>query len=60
MVCKSNGGNKMSNIIIVVPAEDNKFKVLHNYIQHGVEYSNKEHAEKEAQALKKRLYGKAE
>lgn len=42
------------NSIVVVPAEKGKFKVLHNYIQEGIEYSSQALAEKEAEALRAR------
>jgi hypothetical protein len=44
-------------VIIVVP-DGNKFKVLHNYIQHGVSYSTQEQADKEALILKNKLVTK--
>jgi len=44
------------NSIIVVPAEEKgKFKVLHNYIQHGIAYSSEIQANKEAELLKQQL-----
>jgi len=43
------------NSIIVVPDEDGKYKVLHNYVQHGISYSSEIQANKEAQELKKAL-----
>jgi len=46
------------NRIDVVPAEDGKFKVLHNFIQHGVPYSTEAHANKEAELLREKLWGK--
>lgn len=44
--------------IIVVPAEKGRFKVLVNGIQQGVAYSNEIHAEKEAEAIRTKYYGK--
>ena len=43
------------NSIIVVPDEDGKYKVLHNYVQHGISYSSEIQANKEANELKKIL-----
>jgi hypothetical protein len=43
------------NSIIVVPDEDGKYKVLHNFIQHGISYSSEAQANKEAQELKRTL-----
>ena len=57
MVASTIGGNM--NRIDVVPAEDGKFKVLHNFIQHGISYSTKELAEQEANKLKEKFYPKA-
>ena len=42
--------NKMN--IIVVPAEKNRFKVLDNYIQVGIDYSSMELAQQEASKLR--------
>lgn len=42
----------MSRIDVVL-AEKGKFKVLHNFIQHGIPYATKAQADKEAEALKK-------
>jgi hypothetical protein len=52
----TNGGNKMSSKnVVVVPAEKKgKFKVLVNFIQEGVDYDSKEHAEKEAEIIRNR------
>jgi len=58
MVTETNGGKTM-NRIDVVPAEDGRFKVLHNFIQYGVDYSTKEQADKEAQEVKAKFYPKA-
>ena len=44
--------------IIVAPAEDGRYQVLVNYIRQGVPYSNKEHAEKEAEAIRVKIFGK--
>lgn len=41
------------NIIVVVPDGEGKFKVLHNYLQHGIAYASKVQADKEADQLKK-------
>ena len=50
---KTKGGKMKS--IIVTPAENGKFKVLVNYIQHGIEYSSKVQAEKEAEILRQKF-----
>ena len=44
------GESKMS--IMVVPADKGRFKVLDNYIQHGIEYSSKDLANSEANRLR--------
>lgn len=41
--------------VIIVVQDGSKFKVLHNYIQHGVSYSSQEQADKEAEILKNTL-----
>lgn len=46
------------NSIIVVPADDGKFKVLHNYIQHGINYSTEAQANKEANELRNKFPNK--
>ena len=47
------------NRIDVVPSEDGRWKVLHNFIQHGVNYQNRAQAEKEAETLKVKCYPQA-
>jgi len=42
----------MSGKIVVVPAGNGKWKVLVNFIQRGIEYSNKALAEQEAEKLR--------
>lgn len=37
---------------IIIAEADGKYNVLVNYIQEGVSYSTREHAEKEAKKLK--------
>ena len=46
------------NNIIVAPSENGKYKVLYNYIQHGIEYSTEVQANKEANTLKEKIFGK--
>jgi hypothetical protein len=50
-----NKGDRM-NRIDVTPAERGKWKVLHNFIQYGIEHTTKEQADKEAQTLKDKFY----
>ena len=40
---------------VIVVEERNGYKVLHNYIQYGIIYSNKEQAEKEANTLRSKI-----
>jgi len=42
----------MSKVVLVVPAEKGKFKVLVNFIQRGVEYSTRAIAEHEADKIR--------
>lgn len=44
------------NRIDVIPSEHGKWKVLHNFIQHGINYNTKEQADKEAQTMKEKFY----
>ena len=44
--------------IIVVPADKGKWKVMVDYIQHGIEYSNQALANKEAQTVREEIFGK--
>ena len=53
MIIKRQIKGEYMNIIIVVPDGEGKFKVLHNYLQHGISYSTKELAESEAEKLRK-------
>jgi len=46
--------------IDVVPAEKQKWKVLVNFIQHGVDLVSPDLANQEATSLKKKHYPKAE
>ena len=55
MITEITGG-KIMNRIDVVPTEDGKFKVLHNFIQHGIEHKSKQLAEHEAETIRARFY----
>lgn len=44
----------MSNKVMVIKAGKNKFKVMVDFIQYGVEYSTQELADEQAKQLKER------
>ena len=46
--------------IDVVPAEKDKWKVLVNFIQHGVDFASPDLADSEAEKIKKEHYPKAD
>lgn len=43
------------NIVTVTTSEDGKWKVLHNYIQQGINYTDEILANKYADELKKKM-----
>lgn len=44
--------------IIVAPSEGGKWQVLVNYVRHGVAYSSEIQAQKEAEAVRTKIFGK--
>jgi len=56
MIKSSYNKEDRMNRIDVTPAERCKWRVLHNFIQYGIDFTTREQADKEAQTLKDKFY----